>query len=465
MMQRKNKSRSSAAAHHVSSSSSGYDSSSSSNAGAVNDGMLLLPPTATAATTMTIPSTSPSLSMSMSDDDMVGKSNNKNISIINNNIKHNIAEKVKIATVKRYTCGTRPFDKYWLNLDCCGLICASVTYMLHLYAIYSFGWILLPPWFSIMDEDGYRYLTAGCYLHRLLFIGIAILAIFSHFKAMTTDPGAVPPDAHPLSEKEEGEKTRGDWEYEKLDNLIKGEGLHHTHHPHSHHQSFQQQHQLQPTSSANSAINNNHVEQGTAGGIGSNIGANRRMEHSLISSSSLMQEEPEPLDDSKWNNIELPQAAASATATAAVVAASAISTGGVAIAGLVAMAGAGMGASNGSTAAGGEGWEERPGGPCEENFIHSPSSLHHQQQQQRGQRMCRRCHAFKPPRAHHCRYVLYGSGCVWIMLFIQSVVSCSHSDYFVLVVTTGSICKRCIIKMDHHCPWVSRMMALINMNA
>jgi hypothetical protein len=28
--------------------------------------------------------------------------------------------------------------------------------MLHAYGVYSFGWILLPPWFSVMDEDGYR---------------------------------------------------------------------------------------------------------------------------------------------------------------------------------------------------------------------------------------------------------------------------------------------------------------------
>lgn len=32
-------------------------------------------------------------------------------------------------------------------------------------------------------------------------------------------------------------------------------------------------------------------------------------------------------------------------------------------------------------------------------------------------RICRRCKSFKPDRAHHC-----------------------------------SICKRCILKMDHHCP-------------
>ena len=64
--------------------------------------------------------------------------------------------KIAIATVKRNRCGTQPFDRHWLNLDCCGLICATLTYMLHLYGVYSFGWILLPPWFSVMDEDGYR---------------------------------------------------------------------------------------------------------------------------------------------------------------------------------------------------------------------------------------------------------------------------------------------------------------------
>jgi len=64
--------------------------------------------------------------------------------------------KISIAKVKRNRFGTSPFDDQWLNLDCCGLICASLTYMLHLYGMYSFGWILLPPWFSVMDEDGYR---------------------------------------------------------------------------------------------------------------------------------------------------------------------------------------------------------------------------------------------------------------------------------------------------------------------
>lgn len=42
-------------------------------------------------------------------------------------------------------------------------------------------------------------------------------------------------------------------------------------------------------------------------------------------------------------------------------------------------------------------------------------------------RMCRRCHSYKPNRAHHC-----------------------------------SICKRCIIKMDHHCPWVNNCVGIGN---
>ena len=46
---------------------------------------------------------------------------------------------------------------------------------------------------------------------------------------------------------------------------------------------------------------------------------------------------------------------------------------------------------------------------------------------QRVRKFCRRCNAFKPARAHHC-----------------------------------SICRRCIIKMDHHCPWVNNCVGIGN---
>lgn len=42
-------------------------------------------------------------------------------------------------------------------------------------------------------------------------------------------------------------------------------------------------------------------------------------------------------------------------------------------------------------------------------------------------RKCTRCQTFKPPRAHHC-----------------------------------SVCKRCIIKMDHHCPWTNNCIGFFN---
>jgi len=45
----------------------------------------------------------------------------------------------------------------------------------------------------------------------------------------------------------------------------------------------------------------------------------------------------------------------------------------------------------------------------------------------KGRRLCRRCNSFKPQRAHHC-----------------------------------SICKRCIVKMDHHCPWVNNCVGIGN---
>eukprot|EP00611_Tribonema_gayanum_P016712 TRINITY_DN29107_c0_g1_i1.p1 TRINITY_DN29107_c0_g1~~TRINITY_DN29107_c0_g1_i1.p1 ORF type:complete len:342 (-),score=82.42 TRINITY_DN29107_c0_g1_i1:119-1144(-) len=44
--------------------------------------------------------------------------------------------------------------------------------------------------------------------------------------------------------------------------------------------------------------------------------------------------------------------------------------------------------------------------------------------------MCARCDGFKPPRAHHCR-----------------------------------VCRRCIVRMDHHCPWVNNCIGALNQKA
>ena len=107
---------------------------------------------------------------------------------------------MKVAKVKRDKCGTGPFDKRWLNMDCCGLFCASITYMLHMYGVYATCLILIPPWMSTVDEDGIRTISLTGHLNRVTFTLVAVLAVYAHFKAMTTDPGAVPPDAIPLEE-------------------------------------------------------------------------------------------------------------------------------------------------------------------------------------------------------------------------------------------------------------------------
>jgi len=103
-----------------------------------------------------------------------------------------------IATVRRRKWGTSAFDENWLNLDCCGLFCAFFTYCLHMYGCYAVCFILIPPWMSYVAADGIRSLTAMGHFHRFAFCSVAAMAIASHFKAMTTDPGAVPPDAIPL---------------------------------------------------------------------------------------------------------------------------------------------------------------------------------------------------------------------------------------------------------------------------
>jgi palmitoyltransferase ZDHHC3/7/25 len=139
---------------------------------------------------------------------------------------------IGVATVRRMYCGTGPFDHHWLNLDFCGLLCALITYLLHAYAWYAVTIILIPPWMNqdaIVDNtessnagvvnsssesatavavvalmtQHHRIISWAGFFHRIAFTLIAVLAVVSHWKAMTTDPGSVPPDAQPIDGEEE----------------------------------------------------------------------------------------------------------------------------------------------------------------------------------------------------------------------------------------------------------------------
>ena len=77
-----------------------------------------------------------------------------------NAVKLDLSEKdVVVASVVRRSCGTSPFDRHWLNVDCCGLFCASLTYMLLLYGAHAVCNILIPPWMSYKTDDGIRHVS------------------------------------------------------------------------------------------------------------------------------------------------------------------------------------------------------------------------------------------------------------------------------------------------------------------
>ena len=53
---------------------------------------------------------------------------------------------------------------------------------------------------------------------------VAVLAIAAHFKAMTTDPGAVPPDAIPLEEPQPDPEVNENGESDPMLNPPKRKG-------------------------------------------------------------------------------------------------------------------------------------------------------------------------------------------------------------------------------------------------
>ena len=178
---------------------------------------------------------------------------------------------------------------------------------------------------------------------------------------MTTDPGAVPPDANPLPEINTMDITESEEaKLNDLDNLIKGEPS--------------------PTklnvgvAGGGSMKNNNlnSMEIMERGGSSSNTS----------NSSSLVQEDDSLLQhDNTPSNNGLSQAGAVVTTAAGAV----VGVAGVAVAAGVAMAGQ----------------VANSAGPIKAKNGSGSSTMPHTQQ--RGRRMCRRCHAYKPPRAHHCR--------------------------------------------------------------
>lgn len=85
-------------------------------------------------------------------------------------------------------------SNYWLNMDICGLICGLISDVIILYGMAVFSSIVIVPW--------YGYSIVGV-IHLILFNSIGLLAMISHFRAMTTDPGSVPRDALPLLNDEE----------------------------------------------------------------------------------------------------------------------------------------------------------------------------------------------------------------------------------------------------------------------
>lgn len=91
-------------------------------------------------------------------------------------------------------CGTSDGVRHWVNIEPCGLICGLFTYVFLAYGMYSTTTCVIKPWL------GYSVL-GSCNI--FLFNGISLVAMYSHFAAMTTDPGSVPRSALPLADDDQ----------------------------------------------------------------------------------------------------------------------------------------------------------------------------------------------------------------------------------------------------------------------
>uniref|UniRef100_A0A8C2AVP4 Palmitoyltransferase n=1 Tax=Cyprinus carpio TaxID=7962 RepID=A0A8C2AVP4_CYPCA len=73
-------------------------------------------------------------------------------------------------------------NSMWFIKDACGIVCAIITWLLVFFAVFVVLFVMLIP---------SKNLTYSL-VNGTLFNSLAFLAVASHFRAMCTDPGAVP---------------------------------------------------------------------------------------------------------------------------------------------------------------------------------------------------------------------------------------------------------------------------------
>lgn len=83
--------------------------------------------------------------------------------------------------------GTSYEAMHWRTLDACGLFGVSFSWLVHFYALAVNGGLLISN--SIL----------ACSIYFAMYIPTAMLAMMSLYKAWTTNPGAVPMGARPLT--------------------------------------------------------------------------------------------------------------------------------------------------------------------------------------------------------------------------------------------------------------------------
>ena len=81
----------------------------------------------------------------------------------------------------------------WLHIDGVGVVCASIVYTI---LVGSNAVIMRCVLISISPIWGIEFV----WCHIILYNALFAMAVSSHFVCMTTDPGCVPVNAHPLSE-------------------------------------------------------------------------------------------------------------------------------------------------------------------------------------------------------------------------------------------------------------------------